>query len=111
MLVDIIRFHFESHIIANAIKCDMFVNLVTTNIEEGRHETDYDVEIEKGTPMIKVSLLIEDLVDKMRIKCNVIVNGEPSFNNIIFIPNSTDENMEIISVDYFVEYESVKSLF
>lgn len=110
MGVNSCTFRFISYDVFCAIKCDKLVELVTTNIEESCHETGYDVKIEIGTPMIKVSLLVKDLVDKMRNKCNVIVNGEPFFNNIVFTSNSTVENMEIISVDYSVEYESVKSL-
>lgn len=65
--------HFVSHNVVNATKCDELVKLVTNDIDEGRHKTGYDVEIEKGSPMVKGSLLVKDLVDKMNNKSNVII--------------------------------------
>ena len=55
--------------------------------------------------MVKGSLLVKDLVDKMNNKSNVIINGTPCLYNIIISSNSTVDNMEVVSVDYFVEYE------
>lgn len=104
----IIKIHFNSHVIANAIKCDELVRLVTDNLEKFNYRTDYVVKIEKGCRLMDLSLLVYRLVDIIRNNCShVIALNDPYSNNIVYSSNSTDNEMRIISVDYFIPYELI----
>lgn len=103
------QIHFDSHVIANAIKCDELVRLVTDDLEKCYYRTDYVVKIEKGCRLMDLSLLVYRLVDKIRNNCShVIVLNDPYSNDIVYSSDSTDNEMRIVSVDYYIPLELKK---
>ena len=105
----IIKIHFDSHVIANAIKCDELVRLVTDDLEKCYYRTDYVVKIEKGCRLMDLSLLVYRLVDKIRNNCShVIALNDPYSNDIVYSSDSTDNEMRIVSVDYYIPLELKK---